>query len=170
MSHDAEAAEPDLADVVYQFNSLGREVISQCRDTDLSLADLQNLRATANATLEAIERAMRRDPVWDRCTCPSVRWQIPEDSPRTHMLKCPEFTSASDPDGLLDRSKYPCANCGHLISAEIWCQACMDQFERAVGATRNPRHRCICYPSGRLNLAPSDGHIITCPLRRLGPE
>ena len=27
----------------------------------------------------------------EKCTCPPVKWQIPADSPRTHMLRCPQW-------------------------------------------------------------------------------
>lgn len=127
MSQGSEDANPDLADVVRQFHSMGCEVIYQCRNTDLSLRDLQNLRADARAALVEIERAIQvatpidltRDPE-PVCTCPPVKWTLGADFP-THMLNCPQFK------------------------------------------------RCTCYPSGRMNLSPADGHMTHCSWYRPAP-
>lgn len=129
MSHGSEDADPEMAEVVYQYNNLSCEVIHQCRNNaDLRLRDLQNLRASARAALGEIERAIQvatpidltRDPRVV-CTCPPVKWTLGADFP-THMLRCPLFK------------------------------------------------RCTCYPSGRMNLSPADGHLSHCSWYRPGPS
>ena len=100
MNIGSEDTEPELADVVYQYNSLSCEVIYQVlNNEDLVLRDLQNLRASARAALVEIERAIQvatpidltRDPRVV-CTCPPVRWSWGSDfSGHAHMLRCPLF-------------------------------------------------------------------------------
>lgn len=101
MSHGSEDAET-LADVVYQFTSMGGEVIFQVRnDHRITLRDLQIMKGTAKAVLVELERAIQ----------------------------------------------------------------VVTPIEQAENG-----ERCTCYPSGRMNLSPADGHIPRCPWYRPGPE
>lgn len=97
MSHGSEDAEM-LADVVYQFTSMGSEVIHQARNGHrITLRDLQVMKGTATVVLKELERAIQAvTPIEQAgegplCTCPPVTWQFPAGSSRVHMFRCPLF-------------------------------------------------------------------------------
>lgn len=97
MSHGSEDAHPTYSTAGVAFHQAAIEVIYQCRNGNLALRDLQNMRADARAALVEIEREIqvrtpidlaiteRRSGDKEKCTCyPSGRMNLAPASGHLH--------------------------------------------------------------------------------------
>lgn len=55
-----------------------------------------------------------------------------------------------------------------LVEEEARASAALDGETFSVDQPDTPVQRCACYPSGRMNLSPANGHLLHCPWYRPG--